>query len=224
MLNGRSIGDITLKLAALVTALATTIAIAAAAEQAKYSDKYPDLYPDLRGQWTGVLRSVPGLPGQPSFDASKPWGKGQQAPLTAEYEAILEANLKAQAEGGVGDWRGADCLGFGMPMIAYGFQAQEFIVTPETTYVLVNWVEHTRRIFTDGRDWPEEIEPTLTGYSIGRWIDADGDGRYDVLEVETRGFKGASALRRFRPAAASRQPIDLQGAVLSRHGQQEPPA
>jgi hypothetical protein len=54
-----------------------------------------------------------------------------------------------------------------MPMIAYGFQSQEFIVAPETTYVLINWVEHTRRIFTDGRDWPEVIEPTLTGYSIG---------------------------------------------------------
>jgi hypothetical protein len=190
MLNGRPIGDITLKSAALVTALAATIALAAAAEQAKYPDKYPDRYPDLRGQWNGILRSAPGLPGQPSFDASKPWGKGQQAPLTAEYEAILEANLKAQAEGGAGDWRGTDCLGFGMPMIAYGFQSQEFIVTPETTYVLINWVEHTRRIFTDGRDWPEVIEPTLTGYSIGRWIDQDGDGRYDVLEVETRGFKG----------------------------------
>jgi hypothetical protein len=98
MLNGRSIGDITLKSAALVTVLAAAIAVAAAVEQAKYPDKYPDLYPDLRGQWNGVLRSVPGLPGQPSFDASKPWGKGQQAPLTAEYEAILEANLKAQAE------------------------------------------------------------------------------------------------------------------------------
>jgi hypothetical protein len=104
MLNGRSIGAITLKSVALVATFATTIAVAAAAEQAKY--------PDLSGQWTGVLRSVPGLPGQPSFDASKPWGKGQQAPLTAEYEAILEANLKAQAEGGVGDWRGTDCLRF----------------------------------------------------------------------------------------------------------------
>jgi hypothetical protein len=77
-----------------------------------------------------------------------------------------------------------------MPLITYGFEPQEFIVTPETTYVLINWVEHNRRIYTDGRDWPDEIEPTLTGYSIGRWIDEDGDGRYDVLEVETRGFKG----------------------------------
>jgi hypothetical protein len=28
------------------------------------------------------------------------------------------------------------------------------------------------------------------GYSIGKWIDEDGDGIFDVLEVETRGFKG----------------------------------
>jgi hypothetical protein len=38
-----------------------------------------------------------------------------------------------------------------------------------------------RRIFTDGRDWPTDIEPAYLGYSIGRWIDEDGDGRYTVL-------------------------------------------
>ena len=37
------------------------------------------------------------------------------------------------------------------------------------------------------------LEPTFSGYSIGKWIDEDGDGRYDVLEVETRGFKGPRA-------------------------------
>src|SRR6266581_1885718 len=150
MLRHRSIYAVAAGAALLVMALAAVLNIATAADEAKYLEKYPD----LRGQWMGVLRTRPGLPGQPSFDASKPWGKGQQAPLTPEYEAILEANLKAQADGGVGDWRGTDCLGFGMPMITYGFQPQEFIVTPDTTYVLVNWVEHTRRIFTDGRDWP----------------------------------------------------------------------
>ena len=30
---------------------------------------------------------------------------------------------------------------------------------------------------------------TFAGYSIGKWIDEDGDGKYDVLEVETRSFK-----------------------------------
>ena len=190
MLNHGSIYTIASGATLLVMALAAVLNIATAADEAKYLEKYPD----LRGQWMGVLRTRPGLPGQPSFDASKPWGKGQEAPLTAEYQAILEENLKSQKEGGTFDWLGATCLGFGMPLIAYGFEPQEFIVTPETTYILINWVEHNRRIYTDGRDWPKEIEPTLTGYSIGRWIDEDGDGIYDVLEVETRGpFKGPRA-------------------------------
>ena len=33
----------------------------------------------------------------------------------------------------------------------------------------------------------------MQGYSIGKWIDTDGDGRYDVLEVETRGLRGPRA-------------------------------
>jgi len=28
--------------------------------------------------------------------------------------------------------------------------------------------------------------PTYAGHSIGKWIDENGDGRYDVLDVETR--------------------------------------
>jgi hypothetical protein len=183
MFNRRSIGTIVAAAASMTAALAVTMGIAMAGEEAKY--------PDLRGQWAGVLRTVAGLKGQPSFDPSKSWGRGQQAPLTPEYQAILEASITAQEEGGFGEHRGGACLGFGMPEIAYGFEPMEFIVTPETTYILVNWVEHARRIYTDGRDWPADLEPTLTGYSIGRWIDEDNDGRYDVLEVETRGpFKG----------------------------------
>ena len=37
------------------------------------------------------------------------------------------------------------------------------------------------------------MQPSLLGYSIGKWIDTDGDGKYDVLEVETRGFTGPRA-------------------------------
>jgi len=170
-------------LASLAGALVLTAGVATANEDGKY--------PDLRGQWRGVLRTVTVFKGQPSFDPSKSWGTFQEAPLTPEYQAIMEASIKDQEEGGFGNHRGGSCLGFGMPIIAYGFEPQEFIVTPDTTYILVNWVEHTRRIFTDGREWPVDSEPTLTGYSIGRWIDHDSDGHYDVLEVETRGpFKG----------------------------------
>src|SRR5262245_46845215 len=177
MLKDKSIRAIAVGATILVAALAVTTDIAKAAEEAKY--------PDLRGQWTGVLRTRPGQPGQPSFDPSKGWGKYQEAPLTPEYQAVLEQNLKSQSEGGLGDWLGATCLGMGMPLNTYGFEPQEFIVTPETTYILINWLEHNRRIYTDGREWPAEIEPTMGGYSIGHWVDTDGDGRYDVLEVET---------------------------------------
>ena len=66
--------------------------------------------------------------------------------------------------------------------------AQEYVITPETTYILIGSGEdHIRRVFTDGRDWPTDLEPSYQRYSIGKWIDEDGDGRYDVLEVDTRG-------------------------------------
>src|SRR5262245_5152676 len=47
-----------------------------------------------------------------------------------------------------------------------------------------------RRIYTDSRSFPTDQEPAMIGYSIGNWKDEDGDNRYDLLEVETRNFKG----------------------------------
>jgi len=147
-------------------------------------------YPNLKGQWSRFI--VPGLPGQPSFDQTKTWGFGQEAPLTPEYKAVLEASLADQAKGGQGNFTdGSRCLAYGMPLMMAAFYPQEYVITPETTYILINNADHGRRIYTDGRDWPKEIEPTYQGYSIGKWLDEDGDGRYDILEVETRGpFKG----------------------------------
>jgi hypothetical protein len=146
-------------------------------------------YPDLRGHWAMFV--VPGLPGQPSFDQTKPWGNGQQAPLTSEYQAILDASIADQEKGGLGNSsEHVMCRGAGMPFMMIAFRPLEFVITPGTTYVLIADYDALRRIFTDGRDWPAEIEPTLQGYSIGKWVDEDGDGKFDVLEVETRGFKG----------------------------------
>jgi hypothetical protein len=66
----------------------------------------------------------------------------------------------------------------------------EIVITPDTTHILTQHIHDARRIFTDGRDWPADENPTFAGYSIGKWLDEDGDGRYDVLEVETRELKG----------------------------------
>jgi hypothetical protein len=146
-------------------------------------------YPDLRGQWDRFV--VHGLVGQAQFDQTKGWGEYQGAPLTPEYQAIFEKNVKDQEAGGLG--AGADharCVAAGMPFMMVAFRPLEFVVTPETTYIIIADYDPLRRVFTDGRDWPARIEPTFQGYSIGKWIDTDGDGKYDLLEVETRGFKG----------------------------------
>ena len=55
---------------------------------------------------------------------------------------------------------------------------------------MLEFMSELRHIYTDGRAWPEHIKPSFSGYSIGRWIDVDGDGRYDTLEVETRSIQG----------------------------------
>ena len=174
MLYRSSIGAI-----ALAAALVTTLAGAQAFDETRY--------PDLKGQWrraeTGTFR----------FDQSKPWGPGQEAPLTPEYQTIFERNLESQASGGQGSGITYTCLSPGMPRVVNGYGPTEFVVTPGATHILVENIYDSRRIFTDGRGWPAEIQPSWLGYSIGKWVDEDGDGRYDVLEVETRGFKGPRA-------------------------------
>lgn len=141
-------------------------------------------YPDLKGQWRRTDT------GTPRYDPSKPAGLGQQAPLKPEFQAVLEASLKDQAEGGQGYDPTYTCISPGMPRIMNNYEGAEIVVTPRTTYILMEHIYDQRRIFTDGRPWPDDIQPTFAGYSIGRWIDEGGTGRYNVLEVETRGFRG----------------------------------
>jgi hypothetical protein len=170
---------------ALAAALLMTLGGAKAAEDPKY--------PNLKGQWIAIV--TPGLEGrQFKFDPTKSRGLAQQAPLTPEYQKVLADSMAEQAKGGLGNYPTARCLPGGMPRMA-ATGTQEYIVTPETTYVLLGGSEDPlRRIYTDGRDWPDDLAPSYQGYSIGRWIDENGDGRFTVLAVETRGpFKGPRA-------------------------------
>jgi hypothetical protein len=163
----------------------SAIALAAVFASALPDAKAQDLskYPDMMSQW----RRPAGVGVQ--WDQTKRLGPPQQAPLTAEYQALYEANLADQKAGGQGADPTGQCIPPGMPRMMTVVFPMEIIITPKTTYILTDYTE-PRRIYTDGRDWPRELEPTFSGYSIGKWIDEDGDGRYDVLEVETRGFKG----------------------------------
>jgi hypothetical protein len=140
-------------------------------------------YPDWSGQW----RRPPGVGVQ--WDETKPIGLGQKAPLTPEYQAKLEWSINDQREGGQGLDMRYTCITNGMPRIMTFIRPVEFIVLPNVTYIHYENIM-PRRIFTDGRRMPEDEEPTYIGYSIGQWLDIDGDGRFDTLEIETRNFKG----------------------------------
>src|SRR5271163_4455712 len=111
----------------LAAALMMTIGGVRGAENAQY--------PDWEGAWARFV--VPGLRGQPSFDQTKPWGLGQQAPLTAEYQKVLRHSIADQAQGGEGNYIDhARCLAAGMPLMMIAFRPLEFVVAPRTTYIL----------------------------------------------------------------------------------------
>src|SRR5262245_33536501 len=107
-----------LEIALLVT-LSTLLPNAKAHDQAKH--------PTWNSPWSSII--TPGLEGQTvKFDPTKPWGRGQQAPLTAEYRKIHEDSMADQARGGLGNYPTAKCYPGGMPrMMSVG--EYEFIVT-----------------------------------------------------------------------------------------------
>src|SRR6202040_641977 len=76
-----------------------------------------------------------------------------------------------------------------MPRMMLGYEPVTGILTPDVTYIR-DYFNEFRRIFTDGRAWPTTIKPSYGGFSIGKWEDSDGDGVYDTLVAESRGFKG----------------------------------
>jgi hypothetical protein len=160
----------------LLAAIALTAALLTPAS-ARILDE--SKFPDLKGQWDRV-----GVPN---------WTPAGTPPFTSQYQAVFEANRADMKNGGAGGVPSQYCYPQGMPMMMNLYDPMEIAVTLDVTYILISHVNDSyRRIYTDGRSWPAEDEfvPTYAGYSIGKWIDEDGDGTYDVLEVETRGFKG----------------------------------
>jgi hypothetical protein len=134
MLYRSSIGAV-----ALAASLGATLGGALAFDESKY--------PDWKGAWRRV--AVPGVVGQPSYDPTKRGGRAQEAPLTPEYQAIFEANLKDQAAGGQGTDPTYTCLSPGMPRVMTTFAPFEIVVTPQMTNFLIQHIHDSRRIFTN---------------------------------------------------------------------------
>ena len=193
-------------LIALAGAIGLTIADAAAFDETKY--------PDWKGQWARQRTLRDRVSPNPSFDPNKYQGLAQEAPLTPEYQAILEASLADQAAGGSGLDRDYVCFPAGMPRMMNVYSTMEVIVMPEVTHILMGFLHENRRIFTDGRGWPADLEPSAAGYSIGQWIDSDGDRPLRCPAGGDARIQGPAHPRQHRPAAARGQSDHRQGAVL----------
>ncbi|HLK84000.1 MAG TPA: hypothetical protein VKT99_21260 [Xanthobacteraceae bacterium] len=160
-----------IRAAAFIAALLATPCVAQVVDFGKY--------PNLKGQWV----RPPGNPNNWIPLAGPP-------PLTPEYRKVMENNVADVKAGGPGLWPPTFCIPAGMPAMMNLYEPMEIIVLPETTYILISHTDDSyRRIYTDGREFPTDAALTYAGYSIGRWVDEDGDGKYDVLEVETRFLK-----------------------------------
>lgn len=130
--------------------------------------KTPDGKPDLSGIWraaegkylqdiTEDLREVP----------FQPWAAG----LYKQRVAMLAKGRPTER-----------CLPHGVPdamMVRSG--PWKIVQTPRVTLILFEEMNHYRQVFTDGRGFPKDPNPTWLGYSIGKW---EGD----TLVVDTTGF------------------------------------
>src|SRR5262252_5850962 len=73
-------------------------------------------YPDLKGQWNRT--------------AAPRWESASKAPLTPEYRAIYDANVKDQAEGGQGETPPYTGTSPERPGVMNASERFEIVVTP----------------------------------------------------------------------------------------------
>jgi len=132
--------------------------------------------PDLSGIWLRA-RLTKRRDNPDNFNINDYMAEGATAPLRPE----LEVTYRHRRDVLLGSGRPSErCLPHGIPdaMFAARFK---IIPNPSITMLLYEEFNQYRQIHTDGRGFPQEMQPTWFGYSVGRW---DGE----VFVVETRGF------------------------------------
>jgi len=144
--------------------------------------------PDWSGVWAmeggtifdrATVQPPNGRSGQP--------GVREFPPYTEEWEAIYRRNIELVKEGRFPDPISACGVPHGFPRVMNVPDVYEFAVTRDAVYILAENGPGIVRIYTDGREHPpqEELWPTYTGASVGRW---EGD----TLVFTTISLKGSS--------------------------------
>lgn len=134
-----------------------------------------DELPDWRGIWQPFFGRV---------TEDEPQLKGRYLEFYEEQVALVEADPSYEIPERI-----SNCEPPGMPYMMTMPYSLEFLFTPGKIVVNQEALMQTRRIFTDGRPLPADMDPTYFGYSVGRW---EGDS----LIVETTGLRAGQRLGR----------------------------
>ena len=131
--------------------------------------------PDLGGLWNAV-------------DGRYLTNLGNRAGITVPFQPWAEALFKERQDNQGKDRPAGRCLPHTIPnaMLVPGYP-WKVVQTPGLVIILFENFTQYRQIFTDGRGFPTERNPTWFGYSTGKW---DGD----TFVVETVGFNDRSWL------------------------------
>ena len=160
-------------LSAIAVSMATSGATSLAAS-AKWPGPQGDTWdsikqlPDWNGAWTldeDSFRKQIGASGGPDGDPDIP-------PLTPKWAALRAANGAANhgqgPEGRGVETNSAHCLPDGMPGMMVAPFSFEFLLDPGRVTIISEDGE-VRRVYTDGRPHPADLDPTFAGHSIGHW-------------------------------------------------------
>jgi hypothetical protein len=161
--------------------------------------RLPDGRPDFSGIWTSdeVDARRPDVPPNPrdATTSRRMINLGVELPDGLPYQPWLAALVKERWAANAKDDPHVRCYPDNFIRSYAAPHLIKFVHTPRLLVVLNEWNAAYRQIFVDGRDLPEDPNPSWMGYSTARW---EGD----TLVVDTNGFRDDTW-------------IDWQGSVVN---------
>jgi hypothetical protein len=103
-------------------------------------------------------------------------------PFTPAGRATYEANKKFVAAGDV-----TSCDPYGVARNFFTPRPFEVINARDRVLQHFEYYSDWREIWTDGRGFPDDLEPDFMGYSLGKWVG-------DTFVVESKGYNGKQFL------------------------------
>jgi hypothetical protein len=140
-----------------------------------------DGHPDLSGVWdiehnrTCPPENCDMNVGQEFFNIG--WSLKGGLPYQPWAAQLVKTRMAANGQGDPS----SHCIPVGLVKLHTSPLLRKIVTTPGLLLMLSEFDGSRRQIFTDGRPFPEEMQPTFNGYSTGTW---EGD----VLVVRSAGF------------------------------------